>query len=186
MKMVPTADHDCGQEEQLEGEKNEWKFRAPYKIQTGDTFKSRYEGGCHCGRVQFHVKQTKPLEAKYCHCTTCQALHGAPFGWTAVFEKSDINFTSGHHDLTWYDSMERTTRHKLPCKVTCSYCHSSVMDEGNNKILLYPATIKFRNEDERKNFAAQYHMFYKERVIDIKDGLPKWERMKDDSELMKE
>jgi hypothetical protein len=29
-------------------------------------------------------------------------------------------------------------------------------------------------------------MFYKERVIDIKDGLPKWEGMKDESELMKE
>jgi hypothetical protein len=29
-------------------------------------------------------------------------------------------------------------------------------------------------------------MFYKERVMDIKDGLPKWEGMKDDSELMKE
>jgi hypothetical protein len=29
------------------------------------------------------------------------------------------------------------------------------MDEGNNKILLYPATIKFKSDDERKNFAAQ-------------------------------
>ena len=80
---------------------------------------------------------------------------GAPFGWTAVFEKEDINFTNGHHDLTWYDSMEKTTRHKLPCKVTCSYCHASVMDEGNNKILIYPATIKFKGAEERENFAAQ-------------------------------
>jgi hypothetical protein len=29
-------------------------------------------------------------------------------------------------------------------------------------------------------------MFYKERVMDIKDGLPKWAGMKDDSELMEE
>jgi hypothetical protein len=29
-------------------------------------------------------------------------------------------------------------------------------------------------------------MFYKERVMDIQDGLPKWAGMKDDSELMEE
>jgi hypothetical protein len=81
MKMVPTTrEHDSGQVELLEGEENQWKFRAPYKIQNPDTFNSRYEGGCHCGRVQFHVKHKKPLEAKYCHCTTCQLLHGRHSG----------------------------------------------------------------------------------------------------------
>jgi hypothetical protein len=30
------------------------------------------------------------------------------------------------------------------------------MDEGKNKILLYPATIKLKSEDDRKNFAAEY------------------------------
>jgi hypothetical protein len=75
--MTPTTrNHASSDKEKLEGEENQWKFRAPYKIQNEDTFKSRYEGGCHCGKVQFHVNQTKPLEAKYCHCTTCQALHG--------------------------------------------------------------------------------------------------------------
>jgi len=186
-KMASTTKaSDREQQGQLKDDQNRWKFRAPYTVQNADSFHSRYEGGCHCGKVQFHVKQTKPLEAKYCHCTTCQSLHGAPFGWTAVFEKEDVKFTNGHHDLTWYDSMEKTTRHKLPCKVTCSYCHASVMDEGKNKILLYPATIKFKSEDERKNFAAQYHMFYKERVMNIMDGLPKWEGMKDCSKLMTE
>ena len=76
-KMAPTTrNHANSDKEKLEGEENQWKFRAPYKIHNEDTFKSRYEGGCHCGKVQFHVNQTKPLEAKYCHCTTCQALHG--------------------------------------------------------------------------------------------------------------
>jgi hypothetical protein len=29
-------------------------------------------------------------------------------------------------------------------------------------------------------------MFYKDRIMDIKDGLPKWEGMKEDSELVEE
>jgi hypothetical protein len=71
-----TRSQDRKQKEELEGDENQWKFRAPYKIQDADSFKSRFEGGCHCGKVQFHINQTEPLDAKYCHCTTCQALHG--------------------------------------------------------------------------------------------------------------
>lgn len=71
-------------------------------------------------------------------------------------------------------------------------------------MLVYPATIKFKDADQKRHFAAQkvypthiykdellmrlcrYHMFYKERVMDVKDGLPKWEGMKGDGEPMKE
>ncbi|KAH8595970.1 hypothetical protein B0O99DRAFT_661481 [Bisporella sp. PMI_857] len=160
-----TREQNRGQKDQVEGEENQWKFCPPYKIHGSDTSTSRYEGGCYCGRVQFHIKQAKPLEAKYCHCITCQALRASPIAIT---------------------TSPGTTRRKLPRKLAGPYCHPSVMNEGDNKILIYPATVKFRNEDERNNFAAQYRMFYKERVIDIKDDLPKWEGMKDKSELVKE
>jgi hypothetical protein len=82
-KMSPTQsekDHckNCGhKEDEVEGEHNEWKFREPYKVQenSGD-FKALYEGGCHCGRVKYQLSREKPLDAKFCHCTTCQVLHG--------------------------------------------------------------------------------------------------------------
>lgn len=136
---------------------DEWKTRAPYSIhKNDDSFKVRYEAGCHCGRVTYQLSREKPLDAKYCHCTTCQTLHGAPFQWAAIFHKEDINFTNGHHDLVWYDSGEKTTRHKLPCKITCSYCRSPIMDEGRNMILLYPTLIHFKgNKEDMKNFAPR-------------------------------
>ena len=63
--------------ESVEGEENEWKFRAPYKIhESSDKFNAIYEASCHCGRVQYQLSREKPLDAKYCHCTTCQRLHG--------------------------------------------------------------------------------------------------------------
>jgi hypothetical protein len=73
---------------------------------------------------------------------------GAPFQWAAIFHKEDINFTHGHHDLGWYDSAEKTTRHKLPCKVSCAYCRTPIMDEGRNMILLFPTLIKFDSNKE--------------------------------------
>ncbi|KAL9123373.1 MAG: hypothetical protein Q9187_000055 [Circinaria calcarea] len=81
---------------------DDWKYRAPYKVHDNDpNFKVVYEGGCHCGRVKYQLSRDKPLDSKYCHCTTCQTLHGAPFQWASIFHKDDINFTHGHHDLGW-------------------------------------------------------------------------------------
>jgi len=180
--------------EEIEGEHNDWKFREPYKIHDqlnrgkdgGKGFNVLYEASCHCGRVEYQLSREKPLDAKYCHCTTCQVLHGAPFQWAAIFHKGDINFTKGHHDLSWYDSGEKTTVHKLPCKVKCGYCGTPIMDEGRNMILLFPTLIKFKSPEERKNFAPTCHMFYPQRVVDIPDGLPKWSKLSGDSDLVED
>ncbi len=62
---------------EVDGEHNEWKFKAPYRIHDGaDKFKAIYEGSCHCGKVQYQLSREAPLDSKYCHCTVCQRLHG--------------------------------------------------------------------------------------------------------------
>jgi len=167
---------------------DEWKKKAPYRIHESDEhFNARYEGSCHCGRVKYQLSREKPLDAKYCHCTTCQVIHGAPFQWAAIFHKEDINFTKGHHDLGWYDSSEKTTKHKLPCKVSCGYCRTPIMDEGRNMILLFPTLIHFNgNREDMKKFAPTCHMFYNQRVVDIPDGKPKWTGINGQSDLIED
>ena len=219
-----TAGHD---HQSTEGELNQWKFRAPYKIHENDPeFHVRYEGSCHCGKVKYQLSREKPLDSKYCHCTTCQKLHGeiknlsstfstlvltgisgAPFQWAAIFHKEDINFTHGHHDLGWYESSEKTCIHKLPCKVSCAYCRTPIMDEGRNMILLFPTLINFKTPEDRKNFdirsalhmheqctahrllyfsKCSCHMFYPRRVVDILDGKPKWSGINNESDLIED
>lgn len=74
--MAP-ANGDNGDAGELEGELNQWKFRAPYKVHENDeNFPVRYEGSCHCGTVKYQLSREKPLDAKFCHCTTCQKIHG--------------------------------------------------------------------------------------------------------------
>lgn len=105
--MVSNDDHkqasDQGHDnEEISGEKNEWKFREPYKIHKedgGDKFDAVLEGHCHCEKVRSHcfwksrhgagtlhssvfqvhfqLSRDAPLSAKYCHCTTCQVIHGS-------------------------------------------------------------------------------------------------------------
>lgn len=56
---------------------DEWKHREPYRIhESAEDFDVKWEGECHCGKVQYQLSRDKPLAAKYCHCTTCQRLHG--------------------------------------------------------------------------------------------------------------
>ncbi|KAJ5050941.1 uncharacterized protein L3040_002808 [Drepanopeziza brunnea f. sp. 'multigermtubi'] len=176
--------------EDIDGEHNEWKFRAPYKIHENGHFKAVLEGGCHCGRVQYQLSRERPLKAKFCHCKTCQRIHGAPFQHAAIFKKGDINFLKGHHDLKWYESGEKTTRHKLPCKVSCAYCGSLIMDEGRKMILLFPGLIEWgegeKGREKRAGWEAECHMFYENRVVDILDGKPKWAGMQGESELIED
>lgn len=71
------ANGDNGDEGSTEGELNQWKHRAPYKVQGNDpNFHARYSGSCHCGKVTYQLSREKPLDSKYCHCTTCQKIHG--------------------------------------------------------------------------------------------------------------
>lgn len=172
----------CSSESDLDS----WKHRAPYQIhRSADDFSTVWNGACHCGRTRYQLSRARPLSSKYCHCTTCQRLHGAPFQWAAIFHKTDINFTHGHHNLAWYDSGERTTRHKLPCKVSCSYCRAPIMDEGRNMILLFPTLVEGINTEEgREAFKVQAHMFYSRRVVEVRDGVAKWDGLDGKSRRM--
>jgi hypothetical protein len=61
---------------------DEWKHREPYAVHDGERdekFDVKWEGSCHCGKVTYQLSREKPLAAKYCHCTTCQRLHGVSF-----------------------------------------------------------------------------------------------------------
>ena len=52
------------------------KANVPYVAPSKDEdFQSKYTAACMCGRVQYAV-DSEPVAAKFCHCTSCQILHG--------------------------------------------------------------------------------------------------------------
>ncbi|KAI5302452.1 hypothetical protein KEM56_000689 [Ascosphaera pollenicola] len=92
-----------------------WKNQPPYggfgaeKARTAE-----WSGGCHCGRIKYEIYKKQPLDVKFCHCTTCQKMHGAPFQWAAIFDKKDICFLNGAADLKFYNTKEHIQDHILP------------------------------------------------------------------------
>ncbi|KAK8128023.1 Mss4-like protein [Apiospora sp. TS-2023a] len=148
--------------------------KPPYHAADPAAFDKKLQGSCHCGRVKYWLSKAEPLNAKFCHCRGCQVMHGAPFQWAAIFHKEDMMFEKGAEDLVFYHSETRHLDHELPCKASCSYCRTPVMDEGRNMVLLFPTLIKFAGQKERDLFSPKCHIFYSQRVVDIPDGKPKW------------
>ncbi|KEZ44669.1 hypothetical protein SAPIO_CDS2742 [Scedosporium apiospermum] len=61
-------------------------------------------------------------------------------------------FDNGTSGLAFYRSATKTSAHDLPCKVSCKFCRTPIMDEGRNMALIFPTLIKFRSEEERQLF----------------------------------
>lgn len=124
--------------------------RAPYAAERA--FHRVYGGACFCGAVRFEVGARKPEDAKFCHCPTCQKLHGAPFQWAAILHKRDVRFTAGAEALVFWNPTEKSGEYVLPCKVACGTCRAPVMDEGRNMVLLFPTLIQFPDREARRLF----------------------------------
>ncbi|KAK2017091.1 hypothetical protein LZ32DRAFT_644543 [Colletotrichum eremochloae] len=178
--------------QKTENSKDEdWKTQPPYvppgKYHPhGDNFQKKIRGACQCGQVSYWLQKDKPLASKYCHCKDCQKMHGAPFQWAAIFHKEDLAFDKGVDGLAFYSSGKNLQGHDLPCKVSCGFCGSRIMDEGRNMVLVFPGLLHFDGETKRDNFEVQQHIFYGQRVVDMPDGKPKWSGLDEKSELLEE
>lgn len=159
-------------------------FKPPY-FWHSDEFEVKWTSSCWCGKVKFEYAGD-PIDAKHCHCTQCQRLHGAPFQYAALFHKTSVRMHKGCDPtfVDFFSTHRKHSEHDVPCKVSCRNCRSSLMDEGRNMIMAYPSSFNFPDGHVPSAFAPSCHIFYKEAIIEIDDGVPKWSGHKDLSELL--
>ena len=114
-------------------------------------------------------------------------LHAAPMQWAAIFHKRDVRFTAGVDHLRFYNSARNRYERSLPCKVSCELCGTPIADEGRNMWLAFPTLFDFGDPRQVPDaFRPSCHIFYRMRVIDVIDGLPKWSGHKEQSTLLQE
>ena len=160
----------------------EQEFGPDYASAKDASFFVKYVASCYCNAVQFEVC-ADPVDAKICHCLTCQRLHGAPMQWAAIFHKHDVRITKGLNDLKFYNSEQKIHARNLPCKVSCDLCGTPIADEGRRMWLTFPSLFDFGFPPKvPKAYRPTCHIFYGSRLIDIGDGLPKWSGHKNNSE----
>ncbi|CDU25619.1 uncharacterized protein SPSC_05790 [Sporisorium scitamineum] len=158
--------------------------KPPYSWQS-DEFQVKYRAKCWCGKLEFEY-HGDPIDAKHCHCTQCQRLHGAPFQWAALFHKTSVRLAQ-HCDplnLDFFSTQEGHSEHSVPCKISCRNCRSPMADEGRNMVMAYPSSFVFKDNHVPAVFAPTAHIFYGERVMDLDDDIPKWAGHKNASEQL--
>ncbi|MEJ2602037.1 MAG: GFA family protein [Gammaproteobacteria bacterium] len=145
-----------------------------YGVPGDQSFVPRHEAACRCGAVRYEVA-ADPVTAKICHCTSCQRLHAAPMQWAAIFHKRDVRLVAGLERLRFYSEHTDRPERIPPCKIRCARCGSPIADEGRRMWLAFPELFDFGSPRRVPHaFRPSCHIFYRMRVVDVDDDLPKW------------
>ena len=121
---------------------------------------------CFCGAVQMDLSGA-PAAMGYCHCSDCRHWSAGPINAFSLWAPESIKITTGSEHIKTYHKTENSYRK------WCDRCGGHLMTEhpGMKLIDVYAAVIG------TLDFQPALHVFYGEKVVSVKDGLPKMKDM---------
>ncbi len=128
-----------------------------------------YKGKCFCGAVELEVSGA-PVATGYCHCDDCQAWSAAPINAFSLWPPESVRVTKGDADIATYHKTENSYRK------FCKKCggHLMTAHPGFKLVDVYANLLRgFKH-------TPALHVFYKYKMVSVKDGLPKFQDMPKD------
>ncbi len=121
-----------------------------------------HNGNCFCGAVQIEVSGD-PAAMGYCHCESCRHWSAGPINAFSLWPPDNVKITAGTENVETYAKTDNSHRK------WCTKCGGHLMTDhpGMSLVDVYAAVIP------SLDFQPQVHVFYSEKVVSIKDGLPK-------------
>ena len=125
-----------------------------------------YKGGCFCGAVEFEVTGV-PAVMGYCHCDDCAAWAAAPINAFSLWAPDSVKITKGEENIGTFNKTENAYRK------FCRTCGGHVMSDhpGMELVDIYPNAVPDFTHD------PALHVFYANKTVSVKDGLPKFADM---------
>jgi hypothetical protein len=121
------------------------------------------KSGCSCGAVQVELTGQPNVQA-YCHCSSCRGWLGAPIHAATLWPTPNVKVVKGADKLGTFKRTEASHRQ------FCTSCGSPVL-------VLHPA-IKMTDVPVGTipgfAFKPTLHVHYGEKVLAVRDGLPKF------------
>ncbi len=119
--------------------------------------------GCACGSVQIEIRG-EPSVMAYCHCDTCRSWRGAPVHAASLWPTANVTVLKGDDHLATYKKTEASHRQ------FCTSCGAPVLVRHPELGLTdVPA-----GSVEGLEYAPTLHVNYGEKVLAMRDGLPKF------------
>lgn len=124
---------------------------------------ANYRGSCFCGNVEVEVTG-EPLEMGFCHCTSCRTWLAAPIHAFTLWKPEDVRVCKGEELIGVYKKTERSHRK------FCRSCGGHVMNAHPSEgfVDVFAAVIP------GFPFQPTVHVHYAEKVLSMRDGLPKF------------
>jgi hypothetical protein len=122
---------------------------------------AEHVGSCYCGEVQIEASGD-PLDMGYCHCNECRRYSTAPVSLFTLWKPETVKITKGADSLGKFKSSEMSDRRY------CTKCGGHVMID-HPTLGLADIRVSLNNF----TFKPTVHLNYEEKVLPIKDGLPK-------------
>lgn len=126
----------------------------------------RHKGSCFCGAVELEIAGPPVVQA-YCHCEDCRAWSGTPVTSATLWPADAVQITKGEDQILTYSKTGETNRR------SCKRCGGALMAEipAAGLVDVFGGVLRdFKHE-------ATAHVHYAKRVLDVRDGLPKFKDM---------
>jgi len=122
----------------------------------------QHKGKCFCGAVEITVTG-EPTAMGYCHCESCRHWSAGPINAFSLWAPENVKIVKGD------DLLETFAKTDASHRKWCKSCGGHVMTDhpGMGLIDVYSAILP------SLEFEPAVHVFYSEKVVSIKDGLPK-------------
>lgn len=132
------------------------------------------EALCHCGAVSIKTWGA-PIFVSICHCSVCRRLSGAPFVASALFAPAHVELRGGGSGAEAAVLVETQTSPSV-ARRRCAACYSPVCATLGSRYLAVPLSLFGGGKEPLPSeWRPQHHLHYGMRVLDVEDGLPKYE-----------
>lgn len=121
------------------------------------------EGGCLCGAVRIEISGD-PAAMAFCHCETCRSWLGAPVHAASLWPTPNVRVVRGEDKLAMFKKTEASHRQ------FCTSCGAPVLVVHPDIGLTDVPAGSIAGFDYR----PALHVNYGEKVLAIRDGLPKF------------
>jgi hypothetical protein len=113
---------------------------------------------CHCGAVEVELS-AEPVAQFYCHCSDCQAMHGAAYIPVSMYKADAVKITKGNVGAWALKTTPRST-----CKECGTRVFADVQGIGVRGV---SATLLPKGK-----FKPTFHIQCQDAVLPVKDALP--------------